>query len=471
MNTSSRRSGTGTRASAAAFLLLAGVSAPAQQAHPDSHYAAIARRLVETGLGGQGAYALLQELTAAAPHRLSGSPGAARAVELTRRMMEQQGFANVRLEAVSVPVWVRGEVERAAVVDPQGGAEIPLSVCALGGTVATPPGGITAEVIEVRTLDEIRALGNRAEGRIIFLNRPFDRSLMDPFDGYGGAVDQRWGGAIETAVAGGAAVLVRSLTPVIDDVPHTGSVGTREGVRPIHAAAISTAGADRLSALLRERGAVTVRLTLDCSTLPDAESANVLGEITGWERPGEIIVVSGHLDCWDKGSGAHDDGAGCVQAIEAVHLLRRIGVRPRRTIRAVMYMNEENGLRGGRAYAAAPGRSDERHIAALESDAGGFAPRGFGVQADSAVVARVQRWAPLFAPLLADRIEAGYGGVDISPLVRTGVPGIGLNVEKHRYFDYHHSDHDTIDKVHPRELEMGAVVEALLCYLISEEGL
>jgi carboxypeptidase Q len=214
-----------------------------------------------------------------------------------------------------------------------------------------------------------------------------------------------------------------------------------------------------------------VRLTLDCRPAGEAQSANVAGELRGSELPGEIIVVGGHLDCWDKGSGAHDDGAGCVQAIEVVNLLKTLGLHPKRTIRAVMFMNEENGLQGGRAYVTAPERAGERHVAAVESDRGGFAPRGITIHADSLLVSRVQRWAPYFAPLLADRLIPGYGGVDISPLVKAGTPGFGLDVENHRYFDYHHSANDTIDKVHPREVELGAVVEALLCYLISEEGL
>jgi Zn-dependent M28 family amino/carboxypeptidase len=276
---------------------------------------------------------------------------------------------------------------------------------------------------------------------------------------------------VEAAKAGGVAALVRSMTNAIDDVPHTGTMSYRDSIPKIPAAAISTVDANMLSGLLRAGGPVRVRLTLTCRSHGDVESANVMGEITGSGHPEEIVVVGGHLDCWDKGSGAHDDGSGCIQAIEAVNLLKTLGLHPKRTIRAVMFINEENGLRGGRAYVVAPERAGEKHVAALESDRGGFAPRGFTVHGDSLLLLRARSWTSLFTPLWADRILPGYSGVDVSPLVNGGVPGFGLDVETHRYFDYHHSDNDTIDKVNPRELEMGAIVEALLCYLIAEEGL
>lgn len=455
----------------AAVMLAAALLLPGQlrAAGPDSQVVRAARTLLAEGLRTEGAFALLRRLTDEAPHRLSGSPGAARAVDLTRRMMEERGFAGVRLERVMVPHWERGPVEDAVLIED--GAETPLTVCALGGSIGTPDEGITAGVVEVRSFDELRALGDAARGKFVFFNRPFDRSKLNTFEGYGGAVDQRGGGAIEAARAGGVGAIVRSVTPVVDDVPHTGSMGYDDGVARVPGAAVSTLDADSLSARLRRNPLLRVRLRLSSRTLPDAESANVLGELRGSEFPEEIIVVSGHLDAWDKGSGAHDDGAGCVQAIRTLELLQAAGLRPRRTIRAVMFMNEENGLRGGRGYAEHPDRAKERHVAAIESDRGGFAPRGIQIQADSLVVRRVQEWAPYFRLLRAGELVPGYSGVDISPLVRGGVPGFGLDVETHRYFDYHHSGNDTLDKVHPRELEMGAIVQALLCYLISEEGL
>jgi carboxypeptidase Q len=433
---------------------------------PDS---ALVEKLTATGLRTCDAYAMLARLTTAAPHRLAGSDGAARGVEISRQLMQEKGLSNVRLDPVMVPHWVRGPVEEAAILP--GGAHdtVHLAVCALGGSVPTSPGGIEAEVLEVRSFEELHRRAASAKGKIVFFNRPMDPSLLETFQAYGRAVDQRGGGAVEAAMAGGVAALVRSMTLAHDNVPHTGSMGYKDSVERVPGAAVSTVGADSLSALLAREPHLRVRLRLACETLPDVPSANVLGEIVGSEHPEEVIVVGGHLDCWDKGSGAHDDGAGCMQAIEALSLLKRLGLTPRRTIRAVMFMNEENGLRGGRAYAS--DHAGEHHVAAIESDMGGFAPRGISVQGDSALFLGVSRWRPLFAMLGADKFVQGHSGVDISPTVARGVPGFGLDVENHRYFDYHHSDNDTLDKVNPRELEMGAIVEALLCYLISEEGL
>ncbi len=452
------------------FVLLFVTNALVAQQQTDK-YADVAKLLLSEGLRTCESYDMLKELTSKAGHRLSGSEGAAKAVQLTKEMMERRGFDNVHLETVMVPHWVRGPVEEASIVNGTGGSNVPLTICALGGSIATPANGITAEVIEVKSFDELKALGEKAKGRIIFFNRPFDPTKLNTFESYGGAVDQRSRGAIEASKAGALGVLVRSMTGSLDDVPHTGAMNYADSIPKIPAAAVSTLDANMLSDMLKKNSGVRVYMKLTCEKLPDAESANVVGEITGTEKPEEIIVVGGHLDSWDKGTGAHDDGAGCMQAIEVVHLIKRLGLKPKRTIRAVMFMNEENGVRGGKAYPVAPERKGEKHIAALESDGGGHAPRGIGIQADSTIVAKVQRWQPLFQTLLAGDVSAGHSGTDVGPLVEKGVPGFGLRVESHRYFDYHHSDNDTIDKVHPREIEMGAIVEALLCYLIAEEGL
>jgi carboxypeptidase Q len=425
-------------------------------------------RLLDEGLHRGEAYDMLRILTTQAGKRLSGSTGAEKAVALTKSMMEARDFDNVRLEPVTVPHWERGHRERGAIVLP-GGGTIAAAVCALGGSIATPVRGITAEVIEVRSFDALAALGTRAAGKIIFFNRPMDPGKLQTFEAYGGAVDQRSQGAIHAAKAGGVASLVRSMTLAHDRVPHTGGMGYEEGVTKVPGAAISTIDADTLSALLARGARVRFHLELSCRTLPDAPSANVLGEIRGSLHPDEVVVIGGHLDAWDKGTGAHDDGSGCVQAIEAVRLLRRLGIRPARTIRAVMFMNEENGLRGGKAYAVDSARSRETHIALIESDRGGFAPRGF--TGDSTGLPALLRWKPLFDVIDAGRIVPGGGGADISPLAARGVPSFGLDPENHRYFDYHHSDNDTIDKLNQRELDYGAIASALLCYLIAEHGL
>jgi carboxypeptidase Q len=452
------------------FLLVA-VDAPGQQKLSERAGAAILDSLIDIGLRSCQAYDMLVALTEAAPHRLSGSPGAAAAVELMHQLMNELGFDHVHREEVMVPRWIRGSVERAAIVNSRMLGTVPLTVCALGGSIGTPPAGIAAGVVEVRSFEQLRSLGRRAEGKVVFFNRPLDPTKLDTFDGYSGAVDQRVRGAIEAAKVGAVATLVRSITTSHDDVPHTGNMRYEEGTGKIPSAALSVAAATLLSNLLSREPDLTVRLDLSCATLPDVPSANVMGELTGSESPREIILVGGHLDAWDKGSGAHDDGAGCVQAIEALRLLKAIGIRPKKTIRAVLFINEENGLRGGKAYPVSPMHQGEKHLAAIESDRGGFAPRGLTMKSDSAFLATFLRWRPLFERIGAGQIAAGGSGADVSPLVEGGTPGIGLFPESSRYFDYHHSDNDTIDKVNPRELELGAIVEALACYLLSEQGL
>ena len=459
------------RRSTTCFLFFLLFTLPLYPQAPDSAQPNVvkAKKIITTGLGSGRAYEFLSELTKIGP-RLSGSQQAALAVEWARRKMEELGFENVHLEPVMVPHWVRGPVEEASVVNSRTSGDIPIEVCALGGSIATPDEGITAPVIEVKSFEELRARKGEAIGKIIFFSRPMDRSKISPFEAYGGAVNQRSEGPIEAAQVGGVAALIRSMTTRMDDVPHTGSTHYADSIPKIPAATISTVGAELLSALIARENRVTVRLKLTCRTLPDAESANVIGELTGSEKPQEVVVVGAHLDSWDKGQGAHDDGAGCVQVLEALRLFKDLGLRPKRTVRAVLFMNEENGLRGGKAYAEKE-RRGEKPILAIESDAGGFSPRGFGVEADSNTFEEIAQWADLLKPIDADRIWKGGGGADISALGKKGVPLAGLSVDPQRYFDYHHSDNDTIDKVNERELELGAAAIAVLSYVVAEEGL
>lgn len=451
----------------AAIIVLLAASAPVL-AQPSmtsvtAPYRALAKRLLDTSLSQPKAYALLAELIAHSGTRLSGSEGAKRAVDWGMDAMERLGFARVRSQPVIVPHWERGNASAQII----GGAQ--LHILALGGSVAAPE-GVTAEVVEVKGLDEAAALGDRARGKIVFFNRPMDPTLPSTFDAYGRAVDQRVNGASVAAKVGAVAVLVRSMTTSIDTFPHTGTMHYADDAPKVPAAALSTADEERLSAMLRS-GPVRVSLTMTCRTLPDAESANVIGELTGTEHPEEVIVIGGHLDSWDVGDGAHDDGAGCVHAIEALRLLKSLGLRPRRTIRAVLFMNEENGLRGAAAYADDAGAAKtERHVAAIESDRGGFAPRGFNVEGDEADLARVARWAPLFEDMGAERFRTGGSGADVAPLKKHGALTIGLIPESHRYFDYHHSAKDVLAAVNERELELGAAAMALLAWILSEEG-
>ena len=431
-------------------------------------YGETASKIADRGLTELRAFTMLTELTGTIGSRISGSPQAAKAVEWGKKTMLQCGFDSVYLQPVMVPRWVRGSVEHAWILD--GKKEIPLTICALGGSIATPKKGITAEVIEVHSLEEAKNLGEKAKGKIVFYNRPMDPTKVQTMEAYGGAVDQRGGGAIEAARVGGVAALVRSMSLAIDDVPHTGAMHYNDSIPKIPSAAVSTVGANFLSEMLKAGKKIRVKIALSCETLPDVESANVIGEVRGSEKPGEVIVIGGHLDSWDKGQGAHDDGAGAVQSMEALRLLKELGLRPKRTIRCVLFMNEENGLRGGKAYAAAKRPAGEKDIAAIETDAGGFAPLGFGVSTDSARFEKIKKFSVALEEIGADRIQKGGGGADISPLAEAGVPMIGLMPENQRYFDYHHSDKDTIDKVNPRELELGAVAIAIFAYEIAQEG-
>ncbi|KAB2878815.1 M20/M25/M40 family metallo-hydrolase [bacterium] len=433
-------------------------------------YDSLTVKMIAEGMKNYPAYDMLYELSVQIGPRLSGSPEAARAVEWGRKKMEELGFDNVRLEPVTVPHWVRGKTEELVVVKFGGMPIRSLTICALGGSICTSKEGITAEAVEVQSFEELHALGDKVKGKIVFYNRPMDRTKFFPGEAYGGAVDQRSKGAMEAGKMGAAAVIVRSMTTRLDDVPHTGAMNYVDSIPKIPAAAISTVGAEALSEILKKEPFVKVRIKMDCEILPDVESANVVGELRGSSLPNEIILIGGHLDSWDKGHGAHDDGAGVVQCLEAIRLLKAQGLRPKRTIRVVLFMNEENGLRGGKAYAKME-RPNEKHIAAIETDAGGFSPRAFTVDADSLALPKIAKWAYVLAPLEADKIVKGHGGADISELKKLGVPTIGLRPDWHRYFDYHHSDLDTIDKVNERELEAGAVAMAIMSYVLAEEGI
>ncbi|MGE3173848.1 MAG: M28 family peptidase [Planctomycetota bacterium] len=435
---------------------------PAAAAVDDGRWVERARLLFTRALEDNGAIAQLRDLLAAAPKRLSGSPGADAAVAWGVQRMRDLGLDAVRAEPVLVPCWVRG-AESAAVI---GANARPLRVTALGGSVPTPPGGLRAEVVEVRSFEQLRALGEQARGKIAFFNRPMPRIFARTFRAYGDAVPQRSNGAIEAAQVGAVAALVRSVTTAVDEFPHTGAMRYQDGVDRVPAAAIATADAEALSRLL-DAGPVTITLELGCETRPDVMSANVTGELRGSELPDEIVVIGAHLDAWDLGTGAHDDGAGCAHVLEAMLLLRACGIAPRRTIRAVLFMNEENGLRGGEAYADA--HVHELHVAALETDAGGATPHGL---ATTFVGADAEALRPLLRPLgdwgAGVLLTGGGGGADIGPLMRRGVPGFGLVTDSQRYFDYHHSALDTIDAVNERELALGAAVVAYTASVLAD---
>ncbi|MEO9805170.1 MAG: M20/M25/M40 family metallo-hydrolase [Reichenbachiella sp.] len=430
------------------------------------------RTIFDEALTNGQSYPMLEYLSLNIGHRLSGSPSAAAAVEYTRQQMEQLGFDKVFLQEVMVPHWVRGQKEIGRIVNAKTFGTKDVNVIALGNSVGTGPNGLLAEVIEVQSLDELEKLGKKnIEGKIVFFNRPMDPKHIHTGHAYGGAGDQRVKGPSEAAKYGAVGAINRSLTLALNDVPHTGSLIYEEGIPQIPAVAISTIGADYLSKTLKANKGLKFYLETDCEMLPDVLSYNVIGELTGSELPNEYIVVSGHLDSWDVGDGSHDDGAGCVQAIEAVRIFKATGIRPKRTLRAVMFMNEENGLRGGKEYARVAKEKGEKHVAALESDSGGFTPRGFGINASQEAISRIQSWSSLLAPFDLRKIVKGYGGADINPMEDQGVVLIGLMPDSQRYFDYHHTADDTFDKVNKRELELGAAAMAALIYLIDQEGI
>ncbi len=412
-------------------------------------------------------YELLDHLSNKIGGRLSGSPQAQQAVDWGKRTMEYLGFDKVWLQELMVPHWIRGEKEKAKILS--GKEKIDVRICALGNSIGTGAKGISANVIEVKSLSELEKLGRKnIEGKIIFYNRAMNPTLISTGSAYGGAVDQRGSGAIEAAKYGAIGVVVRSMTLAMDDYPHTGAMRYKDSVTKIPACAISTIGATKLSEAIKLDANTQFYFKQTCEMLPDVQSFNVVGEIKGSVFPDEIILVGGHLDAWDNGDGAHDDGTGVVQSIEALRLFKALGIRPKRTIRAVLFMNEENGVRGGNKYAEIAEKNHEKHIAAIESDGGGFTPRAFDVEGD--VIEKMQPWVQLLKPYGIHEIKSGHGGTDIGPLKKQGVILIGYECDSQRYFDYHHTEIDTFDKVNKRELELGTANIAALLWLISEYG-
>ena len=429
--------------------------------------------IYSNSLSNGNSYQWLDYLSNEIGGRLSGSLNAEKAVYWTKSEMEQLGLDKVWLQPVMVPKWVRG-VPEFAYIETSPGNTTKVNVCALGGSIATPANGIKAEVIEVSGIEELELLGKKKiENKIVFFNRPMEKTLINTFESYGGCVDQRYSGAMEAAKYGAMAVIVRSLNLKIDDLPHTGSMtyGNLDVNDRIPSAAISTKDAEVLSSMLKLDSSIKFFLKQNCKQLDDVLSYNVIGEITGSEYPNEFIVVGGHLDSWDLGDGAHDDGAGCVQSMEVLRLLKMSNIKPKRSIRVVLFMNEENGLRGGNKYAQVASKKNEEHIFALESDAGGFTPRGFYFDCDSKNYNQILSWKKLFKPYLIHFFELGGSGADVAPLKTRSNVLSGLKPDSQRYFDYHHAASDTFDAINQRELELGAATMTSLIYLIDKYGI
>lgn len=428
-----------------------------------------AETIKNLGLSQEKAYEFLKILTSVGS-RLTGSPEAARAVELMVRLMSDLGFDQVWKEPVQVNHWVRGKAEKGLVKSQKFGQQR-INICALGNSIGTPSNGIEAGVVEVNTFDRLSELKETIEGKIVFFNVPMDRTIVEPFAAYGRAAQFRVRGASEAARYGARAVLIRSVTYRIDDYPHTGLMVYDEQYPKIPAAAISTSDAERLSRWLKDDPELRIFLEMHCQQLEPVISSNVIGQLTGTEKPEEIILVGGHLDSWDLSPGAHDDASGCVVAIEALRLIKESGLRPKRTIRAVLFMDEEFGGTGGRAYVRAEARQKEKHLVAIEQDHGGFVPIGLAIGGGERVLNKIKTIENILKPLGINWIRTGGGGVDIGPLVEQGVIPGSLIPDSQRYFDYHHSALDVPFAVHPRELEFQAVILAIVVYFLAQQGL
>ena len=426
----------------------------------------VIKSVFDEALNNQTAYRQLEYLCKNTKGRLPGSPAAAEAVEYTRQALINAGADSVWLQKVPVPHWERGIESCRAISTVLGEAD--LSIAALGLSVGTGDNGIISKIIEVHDFEELNRLGRKnIEGKIVFFNRPADNSTINSFAAYGGAVNQRTQGASEASKAGAIAVIVRSATQALDDFPHTGVLRYEENVKKIPAVAVSTVDAELLSKWLRSDPDLKIHLTSMCHNYPDTWSYNVIGEIRGSEKPGEYITVGGHLDAWDIAEGAHDDAGGCVQAIEMIRIFRKLGIAPKRTVRAVMFMNEEMSGTGGKAYALDAALKGEVHYAALESDRGVLSPRGFAFDADGERLDKLKSLSGYFEPYNIRDFDKGGGGSDINPLKELGALQIGYIPETQKYFYFHHSANDTFEQVNFRELQMGSAAIAALIYILD----
>jgi hypothetical protein len=389
------------------------------------------------------------------------------AVYWSKLRMESYGFDRVYLQEIKVPHWERGNKE-SGWIKLANGHLIKVNILALGGSIGTD-GTLEGELIEFKHIDELKkAKRSKVEGKIVFLNQAMDEQQISTFKAYGGCYAIRGNGAVEAAKLGAIAVVIRSLAMPVDDHPHTGSMHYEDSIPRIPAAALSTSDAEYVSELLK-KGNCRLVMEMDCRNFPDAVSYNVIAELEG-EHPNEIITFGGHLDSWDTGEGAHDDGAGVIHCLEALRILKVLGYTPKHTLRLVFFMNEENGNMGGKTYAQWSHDRGEQHIAALESDRGGFSPRGFDCDGDEKYVTMMRSFQTLFTPYDLHAFNKGYGGVDIGPLKTTfkGIPLFGFVPDSQRYFDFHHAPSDVFENVNKRELELGCAAIASMIYLLDK---
>ena len=432
-------------------------------------YRGPAQRIITAALAENDAYRKLEELCTRIGNRLSGSPQLEQAIDWAVETMKKDGQENVRREKVTVPHWVRGQ-ESVTMVEPRVER---LAMLGLGGSIGTPPEGITAPVVVVSGKDELDSIGDQAKGKIVLFN-----NIMPPYDpekgsGYGPAVQYRGKGASLASEKGAVACLIRSVTAKSLRSPHTGAMRYGENDKKIPAAALSTEDAETIARLQARGVPVVVTLKMEAQTLPDVTSANVIGELRGSTQPDEVVVIGGHIDSWDVGQGAHDDGGGVVMSMEAINVLRKLNLIPRRTIRVVLFTNEENALGGGRVYAADHVNELPKHVAAIEADSGVFRPTGYSVECEnkereSVAAEQLRDLVTLLSSIGSMKASTGHSGADISPMKSAGVILMGHDVEGATYFDYHHTQADTIDKIDPQALSQNVAALATTAYILAD---
>ena len=439
----------------------------------DSIHEGQIREIYDYALNNAKSYEWLDFLCNQIGGRMAGTLNAERAVRWGKNELNKLDLDRVYLQNVMVPKWVRGSFEYASIITAPG-MSINVPVCALGGSIPTPSYGLRAQVVEVKSFHELESLGKeKIKGKFVFFNKAMPKNLVDTFSAYKNIVDIRYQGARKAAKLGAVGVIVRSINLRLDDYPHTGnmSYGDIPNNMRVPAAAISTNGAQLLSSMLSLNDDLYFYLKQDCKNYPEVLSHNIIGEIKGSKFPKDIIVIGGHLDSWDLGDGAHDDGAGIVQSMEVLNIFRQLNYSPKRTIRVVMFTGQKNGLRGGKRYAEIAKQNNEKHLFALESDVGGFSPRGFSFEADNNQFKNINNWQNYFKPYQTDSFSLIKKESAISPLRGNNTVLSYLRTDSQRYFDYHNAATDVFSSVNKRELELGAASIASLIYLVDQYGL
>ena len=450
------------------FIFTTQSAAQSFSSNTEEHYQTTADDIISSALKDTVGYNWTRQLCQIGP-RLSGSENSMKAIKWAEHILNKMNLDTVWLQPFMVPNWQRGSIETTEIINSEFAKS--LSVAAYGRSVGTTAEGITGNVIEVKSFEELQSRKDEAKGKIIFYNYHFNQTFVNTFEAYSDAVKFRGEGVIEAAKVGGIGAIVRSVTSKYDNVPHVGNMKEYpDSLTKVPSVAIGLIDADYLSDALKKYPDLKINIKLSAQTLPDAQSYNVIAEIKGSEKPEEIIVVGAHFDSWDKGDGAHDDGAPSVQVMEVLDLFKRLNMKPKRTIRCVLFINEENGIKGALKYSEYVDSLKEYHIAAIESDAGASTPRGYRIDSDSLTINKMQKWLPVLNKSLIEWIKPGGSGVDVKQ-IKNAKALMGFVPDGQRYFDVHHSDNDVFETVHPREMELGTAAIAIMAYLISEEGL